>query len=337
MVYPIRPPFLTLCAAVVLLAGVPASLGCANPAGGSAIAAPPGTGPALPIVTTRGGIAYDAAKPLEAAVTPKFDEKNPPPVALTYTVTFKGGGDATVPGILTIPTSAKTKGPIPCVIVLHGLGGKKDDVFIPCVSLGNQGYATLAIDIAGHGERPKIGGKPVGELSIPEMRTLLGQTVADLRRCVDFLATRPEIDPKRIGFVGASLGGILGAVFVSDEARIKGAVFWAAGGDWGKLITTSKHQFAKKYQQPGQMSATEIEATLSDVDPLTTIAQVSPRPLLFINGDKDDVVPVVCTDCLYAAAKEPKKRITLPGGHIPDIATMMAQTVAWLNENVKGK
>jgi fermentation-respiration switch protein FrsA (DUF1100 family) len=124
-------------------------------------------------------------------------------------------------------------------------------------------------------------------------------------------------------------------VFVSDEPRIKSAVLWAAGGDWGKLLTTSKHQYAKRFQQPGQPSAAEIEALLGDVDPLTTIAKVSPRPLLFLNGDKDEIVPVACTDCLIAAAKEPKKRITFTGGHIPDLAGMMAQTVTWLKETVK--
>jgi cephalosporin-C deacetylase-like acetyl esterase len=332
MVYPKSPSFFTHCAAALLLA-VPAAIGCATSAGS---AAPQQGGPLQPAITTRGGVAYDATKPLDAVLTPKFDEKDPPKAALTYAVTFKGGDGVTVPGMLTVPAPEKRQGPVPCIIVLHGLGGKKEDVFIPCVSLSNKGYATLAIDIAGHGERPKIGGKPVGDLSISEMRTLLGQTVADLRRSVDFVLTRPEIDPRRIGFVGASLGGILGAVFVSDEPRIKGAVLWAAGGDWGKLITTSKHQFAKKYQQSGQPGAAEIETVLAEVDPLTTIAQVSPRPLLFINGDKDEVVPTACTDALFAAAKEPKTRVTLPGGHIPDISTMLAKTATWLDDHVKG-
>jgi uncharacterized protein len=334
MIYPKHPLSLTLCAAALFL-GVPAAVGCATSAGSPASQVGQTGGPLKPAVTTRGGVAYDASRPLEAVVTPKFDEKNPPTVALTYAVTFKGGDGATVPGILTVPAPQKRNGPAPCVIVLHGLGGKKDDVFIPGAAISNKGYATLAIDIAGHGERPKVAGKPVSDLSLPEMRTLLGQTVADLRRAVDFLATRPEIDPKRIGFVGFSLGGILGAVFVSDEPRVKGAVLCAAGGDWGRLITTSKHQFAEKHQQPGRPGAAEIESVLAEVDPLTTIAQVSPRPLLFLNGDKDEVVPTACTDALFAAAKEPKTRVTLPGGHIPDVSTLLARTLAFLDENIK--
>ena len=46
-----------------------------------------------------------ASAPLEATVTPRFDEKDPPKVALTYTVTFKGGGDTTVPHARSEPPS----------------------------------------------------------------------------------------------------------------------------------------------------------------------------------------------------------------------------------------
>ena len=45
--------------------------------------------------------------------------------------------------------------------------------------------------------------------------------------------------PKRIGYLGISMGAIEGTVFVADEPRIKDAVFWAGGGDWGKLLTTT--------------------------------------------------------------------------------------------------
>src|SRR5262245_48595771 len=85
-----------------------------------AIAEPPAvaTTAAAPPVA-RGGIRYDPAAPLNEVVTPKFDEKNPPPLALTYAIRFKGGNGETIPGLYTLPTGAKGK--VPCVIVEHGL------------------------------------------------------------------------------------------------------------------------------------------------------------------------------------------------------------------------
>lgn len=282
----------------------------------------------------RGGIRYDASAPLNAVVTPKFDEKNPPPLALTYAVQYKGGAGATVPALFTVPTAAKGK--IPCVIVEHGLGGRKEEVYLLSAALAKRGYAGLFIDIAGHGERPKINGKAVADFDLPEIRTMVGQTVADLRRGVDFLATRPEVDPDRIGYLGASLGGIIGGVFIGDEPRIRTAVLWAAGGNWGKLVTKTEHQFAKRMQSSQKpLTEAEIARAMSDVDPISTIAKFAPRPILFINGDKDMIVPTICTDELCAMAKEPKKRVTLPGGHVPDLTMMIGETMTWLDANLK--
>jgi dienelactone hydrolase len=300
-----------------------------------------GTPPPLPVAGAsigvaaspeRGGVAYDPAVPLDAAVTPRFTETDPPTLAKTYSVHYRGGGDAIVPGILMVPVGVKTA---PCVLLLHGLGGRKEDVALLGVALARRGYASFAIDAAGHGERPKIDGKPVSDLTLPEFRLMAGQTVVDLRRAVDFLQTRADIDGKRVGFLGVSLGGILGAVFAADEPRIKGAALWAAGGDWGKLIIRSQHQFAQRFRQKGVVTEAEVDAVMKDVDPVNCVGPNSSAPLLFINGDKDTTVPTVCTDALYAVEKAPKKRIVLPGGHIPDLLAMMNATLIWLDANVK--
>jgi dienelactone hydrolase len=290
---------------------------------------------AVALSEARGGVRYDPSVPLDAVVTPRFSEKDPPTLSKTYAVHYRGGGDAIVPGLLMVPVGASKA---PCVLLLHGLGGRKEDVALLGVALARRGYASFAIDIAGHGERPKIDGKPVADLSLSEMRQMAGQTIADLRRAVDFLAARPEVDDKRIGFLGVSLGGIFGAVFASDEPRIKGAALWAAGGDWGKLITRSQHDFAQRFRGRGGVSEAEVDAVMRDVDPVNCCAVPgsSSRPLLFINGDKDTTVPTVCTDELYAAEKAPKKRIVLPGGHIPDLLAMMTETLSWLDVTVKG-
>lgn len=277
--------------------------------------------------TVFAGITYDTAVPLDVKTTKMGGE-----ASRIWAVKYVGGDGQIVPGVLTLPP-ATTPGPYPCVLLLHGLGGKKEDLFLGGMALANKGYASLAIDIAGHGERPRIGGKPVADLTLPEMHTAVAQTVVDLRRAVDLLAARPDIDAKRIGYLGISLGGIIGGTFVAEEPRIKTATLWAAGGDWGKLITTTQHPFASKLK--ASTTADAIEATMADVDPARRIARVSPRPLLFINGDKDQIVPRVCTEALFSAAKEPKRLDYLPGGHVPDLAEMLRRTAIWFDEKLK--
>jgi dienelactone hydrolase len=318
-------------ALVPFLLVVPALLGCAAPGGADppvALLAPTAA------VPTRGGVRYDATAPLQAEVKPRFDTANPPAVAPLYDVSYKGANGETVPAVYMLPKLKAEK--VPTVVLLHGVGSNKEQMLLLAYALAQRGYASFLIDIPGHGKRPKIKGKEIFDLSLPEMRQMAGQTVADLRRGMDFLATRPEVDQQRIGFVGVSLGGILGGVFTADEPRIKTSVLWAAGGDWGKLITTSTHDFAKKFRKDGTPSAETVEKEMADVDPLPLAASIAPRPLLLINGDQDTIVPTVCTDEFYAAAREPKKRITLPGGHLPDLTRMATETMLFLETNLKG-
>lgn len=319
---------------------------------GCAYAGPPATPPAIiapasrPAPMTIGGVKYDPAAPLDVTETPKFDVKSPPETALTYSVRFKGANGEVIPALLTLPGKKAQKAvatgsvvnaapAFPCVLLGHGIGGRKEDLFLLAVALANKGYASFVMDTAGHGERPKIGGKTVFNLSSGEFRTMCGETVADYRRAVDYLQTRSDIDSSKFGYIGVSLGGILGGVFVGDEPRIKTAVLWASGGNWGKLITTSTLRGQMKAgTEAANQTAETVEAVLADVDPLNVLPKGPARPLLFINGDKDTIVPTACTDELYARVKEPKKRIVLPGGHIPDIPRMLMETIAFLNTNL---
>ena len=316
-------------AAAALLFVVPVAAGCAL---GQDLSA---TSPVAAHARTRGGVRYDPSAPLHTVLTPRFDPGNPPLSALTYAVTFDGANGQTVPALFVAPVAAKGA---PCVLLLHGLGGSKEQMFLVAAALAQKGYASLAIDAAGHGGRPRINGKAVGALDLNDTHLLAAQTVADLARGVDFLQTRPEVDQKRIGYLGISMGAILGGVFIGDDARIKAAVLWAGGGDWGKLVTTSSLAKSNAFRGPSgttQGTAPEIEKTMADVDPINTIRAFSPRPLLFLNGDQDMVVPVPCAKELFEAAAEPKTRVVLPGGHIPDPLAMLERSIVWLNANLK--
>ena len=250
------------------------------------------------------GVSYDSAAPLCAQLTQRKDTEGKP--LSLYGLTFAGADGALVPSLLSLP-NAPVIGKRPAVILLHGMGGDKTQLQALAMLLNGKGYTTLAIDIAGHGERPKLNNKPIGEQDLSGIRTIAAQTVQDLRRAVDYLCSRPDIDPRRIGFVGVSLGGVLGARFLADEPRVAAASLWVAGGDWGTLITTSAHPFAKRFRASGETNAAKIRTALADVDPVPTISHAAPRPLLFLNSATDDVVPKACSDALFAAARDPKR------------------------------
>jgi uncharacterized protein len=280
---------------------------------------------------TVAGIVYDPAAPLAAKLTVRKDAQGKP--LSLYNLAFTGAGGETVPGLISLPAITKP-GKHPAILLLHGLGGDKNQLQALAMLLNGKGYITLAIDVAGHGDRPKIKGKPVGEQDLEGMRTIAAQTVQDLRRAVDYLVSRPDIDTKRIGFVGVSLGGVLGARFLVEEPRVAAAALWVAGGDWGTLITTSAHPFAKRFRESGETDPAKIRAALAEVDPVPMLRLATPRPLLFLNGATDDVVPKACSEALFAAAKDPKERVILPGGHVPNLFDMASRTIAFLDKNL---
>ena len=129
------------------------------------------------------------------------------------------------------------------MLLLHGWSGSKEDWWKEenYISGGEMrkallkaGYAVLALDAATHGERShEIDFQHVNafdDSKVPARRNYFTyaeiaiQTVKDYRRALDFIAERGEVDMKRIGLVGYSMGGMDAFYLVSVEPRVKVAV-----------------------------------------------------------------------------------------------------------------
>jgi cephalosporin-C deacetylase-like acetyl esterase len=208
-----------------------------------------------------------------------------------------------VSGLLSIPKN--TTNPVPVIILLHGAGDYKT---VDYIDYGNDffiknGYAVLRIDISKHGDRTE----DEYELSFTGetrywSREIITQTVFDLRRAVDFIETQNELDAKRIGFFGISLGGITGAIFCGVEKRVKVPVIVLAGGQLNLM-------YGKKALGSDAKDYTSI------IEPINFVKQIAPRPLLMINAENDDIVPPMMSKLLYKKAEKPKNIIWFPAKH----------------------
>ena len=256
---------------------------------------------------------YDRAQPLQ--VEQKLLEEAP---AFTkYHLTYAGAHDQQVTADLWVP---KTAGKHPAVLVQHGYGDSKDVDYVqlPAALLAGQGFVAMAIDAQYHGERARPGRTQelfnVGSLS---MRDAFVQTVIDQRRAVDLLAGRPEVDPERIGYWGASMGAFLGSVLGGVEPRIKSVVLVVGGGGFRQRL--------------GDKITPEQETTIAIVEPANWVGLISPRPLLMLNGRKDVLVRPEMTKVLFAAAREPKRLVWYDSGHhdIP-VDQVMKESIAHL-------
>lgn len=145
-----------------------------------------------------------------------------------YKVSYRSAREQRVPAYLAIPKEKKNK-KMPVIVLMHGWNlfwGKNEDwiqQLIPLLTA--QGYAVLAPDHFLFGERKVEGGFDSSDKwSSYYCRDWMGQSIVDLRRGIDYLLTRPDIDPDRVGIIGGSLGGWIGSILVAVEPRIKTSI-----------------------------------------------------------------------------------------------------------------
>lgn len=260
---------------------------------------------------------YDHDLPLKDSVTLLQDSKD---YKLSY-VTFTSMHNQRVIALLSVPKTSA--GPYPVIILMHGLGDRKT---VDYIETGNDyflksGYAVLRLDIADHGDR-KVDDY---DFSFTDgyrywSRNIIIQTVFDLRRAVDFIETRKELDTSRIGFFGISLGGIIGTVFCGVEQRVKVPVIALAGGGMHLMFGMDA-------------LSDDTKDYLSMIEPNNFVEKITPRPLLMINAENDDIVPPMMSKLMFKVADEPKEIIWYPSKHhdIP-IDKVYPDGVSWFKK-----
>jgi cephalosporin-C deacetylase-like acetyl esterase/lysophospholipase L1-like esterase len=185
--------------------------------------------------------------------------------------------------------------PFPGVLmpIGHSENGKAaESVQRAAILLARHGLAALAYDPIGQGERRQLldrQGKPV-LLNCTTEHTLIGigallvgQNTATYRvwdgiRSLDYLASRPEIDPRRLGCTGCSGGGTLTSYLMALDDRILAAAPSC-------YLTSLERLFATIGPQDAEQNVTgQVAFGLDHADYL---AMRAPRPTLICAASHD--------------------------------------------------
>jgi len=230
--------------------------------------------------------------------------------------TFDNGAGAIVTGYICIPDGLK--GRAPAILYCHQHGGLygvgKEEIFkteptpqAPAVELTRRGYVLLAIDAYCFGERSGKG--PAGEsekggaeeLTMSKLnlwlgRSLWGMMIRDDLMALDYLASRPEVDARRIGVTGMSMGSTRSWWIAALDDRPAAAVCVCCLTRYQDLIAMGQlRAHGSYYFVPGMLRHFDTEAVVS---------LIAPRPLLTLTGDQDSGSPISGVNKINAVTRQ---------------------------------
>jgi len=202
------------------------------------------------------------------------------------------------------PRGLKAKAP--AAVVVHHLGGSVEAEKILAKHFATNGVAAVFIYMPNYGPR-QIKGTKQGFLQSqkPELAfKTFQQAVLDVIRAADFLRSRPEVDPSRVGAVGVSLGAFVTAVARGVDPRLRRTVLVMAGGGLADMFLNMPE--AKELLSHTKLDLAQLPKILHPVDPLTFAERVHPSDVLMLNAKRDELVPTESTLRLQRALGGPR-------------------------------
>lgn len=210
-----------------------------------------------------------------------------------------------------------------------GVAGQAPTILLtPILGGPNRIARTIADDLASHGmhavivDRRRDATGPAKTLEALEanMRDML----ADRRRVIDWLLTRPEVDPQRLGAYGVSLGGITTVMLAAVEPRLRASVAVMPGGDMAALVARSVESevrmLAESYGLTQTSSASDLAAfedlarPILQTCPVALAPYVDPATMVLFTTRRDTSVPSFLQQRLRDALGGPETW-SLPTGH----------------------
>lgn len=199
-------------------------------------------------------------------------------------------------------------GPMPCVVVLDITGGNQQLSRTISTVLAQNGMAALFVQMAYYGPR-RPPGSPLRLLTTNYAHSMAAvrQTVLDLRRAAAWMESRPEVDPKRIGILGTSLGSFMGSLAAEMEPRFRRVVVLLGGGDLVNAYYDDPRAAAGRVVWEALGGTKEkLAALIAPADPITCAGNLKERKLLIIAGKRDEIVPPKATEALWKASGQQK-------------------------------
>ena len=206
---------------------------------------------------------------------------------------------------------APRPGRAPTVCFFDGLDSTKElSILFGGVELALRGIHTLAIDGPGQGEALRLQNIP----SRPDYE--VPGTAA-----YDYLATRRDVDPRRVAVMAYSMGGYYAPRVAAFEKRYAACIAWGGHYDYHatwitrrKILESGGNRVsAPHFQLPWVMGMPDMDSAMKKTEAykLEGIANKITCPFLVTHGEEDSISPVANAQLLYDAVSSQKKTLKI--------------------------
>jgi len=172
-----------------------------------------------------------------------------------------------------------TDAPTPAVLHAHGNAGNISNHDSFSSFLTRRGISVFIFDYRGYGRSEKRG------------RLRRDKLVVDTQAALDYLRTRDDIDPTRIGLFGVSLGGAFALPVAATNTDVRCIVTLSTFETWRGVASDWIPVIGPMLFPSG-------------LEPIDALPGLAPRPMLIVHGDADEVINVRHATLLYEAAKD---------------------------------
>lgn len=220
-----------------------------------------------------------------------------------------------VPAYLTLPKH--TSGPVPAVLYNHSHGGGykigKDELLNgreylakPAYAevFADLGYVSLCIDSWVFGERSHTPENDMFKDMLWHGRVLWGMMVYDGLRALDYLLTRPEVDPSRVATLGISMGSTMAWWLAALDERIRVTVDICCLTDFHALIRRRGLSLHGLYYYVPALLRHFTTAQINEL--------IAPRPHLGVAGIRDSLTPPEGLDAIERHLDQVYARFGVP-------------------------
>lgn len=295
--------------------------------------------------------------PLDVKAAPAIGKDGFAIERLTIASERKADGSLERIPMLVVKPNEPNRGRRPAVIVLHGTGGTKERMKDWLDDLARLGIIGVAIDARYHGDRSGGGEGSTAYVAAITRAWRSGREEAsehpfyydtcwDLWRTVDYLQSRPDVDPDRIGMIGTSMGGIQTWLAAAVDDRVKVAVpaiavqsfHWGLENNaWQGRANTIKaaHEAAAKDLGEPEVNPEVCRALwtklipgiLDEFDGPSMLRLFAGRPMLILNGELDPNCPINGARLAFVSAQRAYRQAGAPEMLKIDVASGVGHRV----------